>query len=210
MSDTINRTRKTFWVSLFVWAASLSLNAQEPDGYRWLKLTVGGGWGHYFNNFTNVSDNDIQNNRPALYGKLQWQPEYRLRVGMESGYYLIYSTTRVETTSGSEKLTTHLNVVPIFLSFSMKVARHLELNFGTGWASMIYAVNVNNSQKNKVVGHTYSMSNYTAGFTYIIPLGRRIDLGTEFKYLYLGKTNDYHISAFVNVAYKFKKWEVKK
>jgi hypothetical protein len=188
---------------------SFTLKGQETAKYRSLKLTLGGGYGHYFNTFTNVLDEDIQNNRPCFEAKLLWQPEYRLRLGLESGYYFIYSTTRIETTQGSEKLTTHLKIVPIFISISMKVVKNLELNFGTGWASMIYVVAINNSKSNRLTGHTYSMSNYTAGLSYFLPVGKRIELGTEFKYLYLGKTNDYHISGFLYMAYKFKKWDIK-
>jgi hypothetical protein len=190
-------------------AITTSLFSQNKDEVRSLKLTMGGGYGYYFNTFTNVLDQDVNNIKPAFYGKLLWQTEYRLRIGLESGYYFIYSTTRIQTDNKSEKLTSNLKVVPIFLSLSMKMTKHLELNFATGWASMIYVININKSTKNKVIGHTYSMSNCAAGFTYFIPLGKKIDLGTEFKYLYLGKTDDQHISVFLNVSYKIKNWKVK-
>jgi hypothetical protein len=209
MYGIIFKNRNLVIVALALVTITTSLFSQNKDEVRSLKLTVGGGYGYYFNTFTNVLDQDVNNIKPAFYGKLQWQTEYRLRIGVESGYYFIYSTTRLQTDNKSVKLTSNLKVIPMLLSLSMKMTKHLELNFATGWASMIYSININKSTKNKVVGHTYSMSNYAAGFTYLIPLGKKIDIGAELKYLYLGKTDDHHVSAFLNLSYKIKNWKVK-
>jgi len=192
---------KTIIAVCFLWA-TLNLNAQENEKYRSLKLVIGAGYGHYFNNFTNVLDQDVINNRPEFFGKLLWRPEHRLGIGIESGYYLMYSTTRIQTDNGSSKLTSSLKVVPIFLTLSMNVVKHLDLNFATGWTSMIYFININKSKTNKVVGQTYSMSNFALGITYSIPLSKKIDLGSEIKYLNIGKTNDHHLSASVCMSYK--------
>ena len=120
----------------------------------------------------------------------------------------MYSTTRIQTESGSEKLTSKLKVVPIFLSLSMKIINHLDINFGTGWADMIYTINPAQSKAEKVVGTTYSMSNYTTGFTYSYPLGKKLRLGAEFKYLYLRKTDDSHLSLLLNISYKIFHWKI--
>lgn len=183
-------------------------DGQTQEKTRSVKLILGGGLGHFFNSFTNVSDEDVHNDRPSFCGKLLWQPEHRLSIGLESGYYFMYSTTRIQTDSGSEKLTSRLKVVPLFLSLSMNVIKNLDLNFGTGWAEMIYTVNPAQSKAEKVVGTTYSMSNYTTGFTYSHQLGKRLRLGAEFKYLYLRKTNDSHASLLLNISYKIFNWKI--
>lgn len=178
-----------------------SLTAQEKGASRSLMLTIGGGYGHYFNTFTNVLDEDIKNNRPSLYAKLMWQPEHLLGIGFESGYYALYSTTRIETGSTSRKLTTNLNVIPLFLSFSVKATNHLKVDFATGGVLMDYTIFVNKSKSGALSGKTLSMSDFTAGFTWFVPVGKRIEFGTEFKYLYIGKTADHHVSAFLNLSY---------
>lgn len=188
--------------------ASMATYSQSQDKSRSIKLTMGGGIGHFFNTFSNVLDEDVRNERPSFCGKLLWQPEYRLSIGIESGYYFMYSTTRIQTNTGSEKLTSKLKVVPIFLSLSMNVVNHLDINFGTGWADMIYTVNPAQSKADKVVGTTYSMSNYTTGFTYSYQLGKKFTLGAEFKYLYLRKTNDSHVSMLLNISYKILSWRI--
>lgn len=188
---------------------SLSLSGQNEVRSRALKLTLGGGYGYYFNTFTNVLDEDVINSRPSFYGKLMWQPEHRLRIGFESGYYEIYSTTRIETVSKSQKLTTSLNVIPLFLSFAMKPTKHFDINFATGVAIMNYGVIVNKSKKSLVEGHTLSLSDLATGFTWYLPLGNRFELGAEFKYLYLGKTRDSHVSAFLDFSYKIVNRKIK-
>lgn len=188
---------------------SLSLSGQNEVRSRALKLTLGGGYGYYFNTFTNVLDEDVINSRPSFYGKLMWQPEHRLRIGFESGYYEIYSTTRIETVNKSLKLTTSLNVIPLFLSFAMKTTKHFDINFATGVAIMNYGVIVNKSKKSLVEGHTLSLSDFATGFTWYLPLGNRFELGAEFKYLYLGKTRDSHVSAFLDFSYKIVNRKIK-
>ena len=182
--------------------------SQNQEKARSINLILGGGLGHFFNSFTNVLDEDVHNNRPSFCGKLLWQPEHRLSIGLESGYYFMYSTTRIQTNSGSEKLTSRLKVVPIFLSLSMNIINHLDINFGTGLADMIYTVNPAQSKAEKVVGTTYSMSNYTTGFTYSYQLGKKFRLGAEFKYLYLRKTDDSQASLLLNISYKIFNWKI--
>lgn len=187
---------------------SFSLSGQKEVRSRALKLTLGGGYGYYFNTFTNVLDGDVINSRPSFYGKLLWQPEHRLRIGFESGYYEIYSTTRIETVDKTQKLTTNLNFIPLFLSFAMKMTKHFDINFATGGAIMNYGVMVNKSKKSRIEGQTLSLSDFTTGFTWYLPLGKRCELGTEFKYLNLGKTRDSHVSAFLNFSYKIVNREI--
>jgi hypothetical protein len=188
--------------------ASMATYSQSQDKTRSIKLILGGGMGHFFNTFTNVLDEDVHNDLPSFCGKILWQPEYRLSLGLESGYYFMYSTTRIQTDTGSEKLTTRLKVVPIFLSLSLKIFNHLDINFGTGWADMIYTVNPAQSKAEKVIGTVYSMSNYTTGFTYSYQIGKKLSLGAEFKYLYLRKTDDRHVSLLLNISYKILSWKI--
>ena len=209
MSGTTYNISKNYIVLVLLVIQSISVFSQDDIKYRALKLTMGGGYGYYFNTFTNVYDEEVINSRPSFYGKLMWQPEHRLRIGFESGNYEIYSTTRIETFKKIQKLTTSLNVIPLFLSVSMKTTKHLDLNFGTGVAIMNYEVMVNNSKKSRIEGNTFSLSNFTTGLTWYISLGDRFELGSEFKYFFLGKTQDSHVSAFLNLSYKIVYREIK-
>lgn len=171
------------------------------SGSRSLKLIVGTGYGHYFNTFTNVQDEDIMNNRLCISARLMWQPEHLVGIGFESGYYQFYSTTRIETGTSSQKLTTSMNVVPLFLCLSMKATPHFRVNIGTGGALMNYRIQTNKSAKGVMTGQVLSMADFTAGCSWFIPAGKRFEFGTEFKYIYIGKTSDHHVSAMLTVAY---------
>lgn len=194
-----------YWIRLLLFSILLisgqSLVAQNNGVSRSLMLTIGGGYGHYFNTFTNVPGKDINKNLPSLYVKMMWQPEHLLGIGLESGYYEFYSTTRIETGSSTQKLTTNLSVIPMFLSFSVKATPHLKVNFATGLALLEYTIMVNKEKKGALTGQSLSMSDFATGLSWSVPVGNRVQFGTEIKYLYLGKTIDHHMSAFLNLSY---------
>jgi hypothetical protein len=208
MSDTIFKYKVWLLGGFILFTIGKGLNTNAQDSCRCIKLILGGGYGHYFNTFTNVLDEDVKVNRPSFSVRLVWQPEHKLRLGIESGLTYMYSTTRIQVDGNAEKLTANLKVIPIFLSLSMAVIKRFELNFGTGWTSMVYTIRINKSDKNKVTGSSFSMSNFSAGCSYYIPLSKKIDLGTEVKYLYIGKTDDYHVSGLITFSYKLKSWKV--
>jgi hypothetical protein len=201
MSGIITRNRHIIILALIMLMSGSLLSGQTSKGFRSLKLTLGGGYGHYFNTFTNVLDEDIKNNRPSFAVKLMWQPEHLIGIGFESGYYEFYSTTRIETGGTIRKLTTNLDVIPLFLTFSVKATRHISINFATGGALMGYTIYVNKSKKGDVTGKALSLSNFAAGISWSVPAGKRIEFGTEFRYLYIGKTADNHVSAFATISY---------
>ena len=209
MSGTTYKLNKNSIVVVLLVISSISVFGQYEARYRSLKLSLGIGYGYYFNTFTNVPDEDVKNATVSFNGKMMWQPEHRLRIGLESGIYEIYRTTRIETINKLQKLSTNLKVIPLFLSVSMKTTKHLDLNFATGAAILNYEVMVNKSIQNRIEGSTLSFSNFTTGFTWYIPLGDRFTLGSEFKYLFLGKTHDSHVSAFLNLSYKIVNREIK-
>jgi hypothetical protein len=210
MCGTISKHTRFFTLALAFWLGSyVCAHAQGTENYRYLKLYISGGYGHFFNNFTNVTNDEVVINKPAFSAKLVWQPEYRLRVGIESGYYGMYSTSRIETNGATERLSAEMDLVPVFMTFSMNVSKHFDLNFGSGWAAMLYRVGIKKNSKNAVTGGTFSMSNYTAGITYFIPVGSRLELSAEGRYMYLGKTDDYYVAFGVGVAYKFIKWDIR-
>lgn len=209
MSGTTTKYLIRIFLFTLLLSPGRSLAAQEKEASRSLMLTIGGGYGHYFNSFSNVLDEDIKNNRLSLQAKLMWQPEHLVGIGFESGYYEFYSTTRIETGSTSLKLTTNLNVIPLFLSFSVKATNHLKVNFATGGALMSYTNFVNKSKKGALTGKTLSMSDFSTGVTWFVPIGKRVEFGTEIKYLYIGKTFDHHVSAFLNLSYNILNREVK-
>lgn len=125
-------------------------------------------------------------------------------------YTSYFGSTRLETGSTTQKLTTNLNVIPLFLSFSVKATRHLKVNFATGLALMDYTILVNKAKNGALSGQSFSMSDFTTGVSWFVPVGKRFEFGTEFKYIYIEKTIDHHVSAFINLSYNIINRPVKK
>lgn len=201
---SIIRLRKLVF-SLILTMTLLKVNCQEQNNH--IKVIVGGGYGYYFNTFSNVSNDDIAIYKPNFSAKLIWQPEYKLRIGIESGYYPIYSTSKFQTDNNTIQLTTHLDVIPFFFNISMVLHKNLEASFATGWASMKYFISSKNGRRGSVTGSTMSKYNILVGLNYYLPIGKRIDIGTEVKYLYLGKTLDNHMSVTISMSYKIFSWK---
>ena len=200
---------RIFLIALITGLSLFQLQGQDKPLFRSLKLTLGGGYGNYFNTFKNVLDEDVKNLNPSFFGRLTWEPEHRLKIGFESGYYMIYSTSRLEVGNTSRKLTTNMSAVPLFLVFGMKLTDHLDFDFSTGGAIINYNILTNNSKKNTVKGSTLSLADFAAGITWHIPLGKRFEIGSELKYMYLGKTADNHLSAFIDLSYRLVRKPVK-
>ncbi len=202
MYGIIFRYRQSFVALVLSLILSIQLSAGEKDSSRSLKFIFGAGYGYYFNTIKTIRGEKFINVRPSFSGKLMWQPEYRVRIGIESGYYEFYSDSRIESGNNREKYTAKLNVVPLFLSFAMKMAKHIDINFATGGALLNFRVISGSPTAGMVRGETLSLSDFAGGVTWHTKLGSRFEAGSEIKYLYLGKTGDSHLSMFLNLGYK--------
>jgi hypothetical protein len=210
MSGIITKYSRLLILVTAVLLADTGAYSQEHRPARSLKFTAGFGYGRYFNTFTNVTDENISLYNPSVYGKLVWEPEHRLTIGFESGYYRIYSTERIEVGTTSRQLKTNMSAIPLFICFGMKMTRHLDLNFATGGLIVDYKVIPNRSKSNSVKGSTLSLFDYSAGLTWHVPFGKRTELGSEIKYMFIGKTTDNHLSAFITLSYRIVRLEFRK
>ncbi|RPH27719.1 MAG: hypothetical protein EHM93_19085 [Bacteroidales bacterium] len=202
MSSIIS-IKKAIAISFFL-LRLCSVNSQEASNH--IKLVLGGGYGHYINSLTNVSNNDINPNQPVFAAKILWQAEHRLRVGIESGYYGIYSTSRIQTDDKNIRLTTHFDVIPIFINISMVLHKNIEVSFSTGYAYMMYSISSKSKKRGPLTGSTMSRYNTVLGLQYNLPIGKRLEVGAEIKYFYLGKTFDTQMQATLNLSYKIISW----
>lgn len=186
------------------------LFSQTGESVRYFRFIVGGGAGYYLNNFQNVYDENVKNSNPFFTSKITWHPEHRLEIGLESGFYSLYSTDRIEVDDKSLKFTTKLRVYPVFLNLSMRVVNNVSVSIGTGWCFMDYFISSNKKSGDALTVSTISKANYTAGIIYNRPFNKHFDYGTELKFLYIGKTWDKQLSISFFVAYKFLKTKVDK
>ncbi len=151
-------------------------------------LTIGAGWSHYIDNLDN-GDKDIRKDFAGVSFKFYWEPEYRLSLGLETGYYKLFTTTNQiapDTTYHVDRI-----VVPMLLLVRMRIIDNVYLGAGMGLAfitSKVYGAGEN------LVTKTTSMANFELSVAYIYPLSKHMRVGGEFKGFHFGNLNDWMYS----------------
>jgi hypothetical protein len=160
-------------------------------------ISAGIGFVHYFNTLR-IGADVVDENSLGFNGLIMWEPEHRLALGFESGYYTFYSASRI-TPSGSTARVS-LAAVPILLTIRMRVYKNFFVSTGTGVTILTSEANVlgslaENSQT--------SFATFQATALYLKPIGKHFKIGGEFKYLNVAKTEDSVMALNALVAYQF-------
>jgi hypothetical protein len=189
--------RKTIFIAMFL-VPCLS-NAQD---HKPLNFSVGAGVGvfHYFNTL-DIGGDRAEVNHLGYTFRFHWEPEHRLSMGIESGFYTIYTTERPATPSGRPGGNASLTTIPLLLSFRVRVLPNLYISGGPGMAIMYSNVTVLRSTASSSF---MSMANLHVSAMYCLKLSDRFDIGGEIKFLNFGKTEDYGYSLQVVGAYRLR------
>jgi hypothetical protein len=159
-------------------------------------LTIGAGWTHYINNLEN-GDQKIQNNFAGVSFKFFWEPEHRLSLGLESGYYKLFKVTNQINTDTSVQI--DRAVVPLLLLVRMRIVDNVYLGAGMGIAII---TNTASGVSQKIVTKTNSLSNFELSGSYIYPLSKHWRIGGEFKGFHFGSLNDWMYSVQALCAFR--------
>lgn len=192
--------RITIFLFTFILWHTVNLQAQGSTASRSLILNITGGYGYYIKSFVSTADEKVKLIRPGTGIRVIWQPEHRLRLGLESGYISFYSVSG-NTTGNNGEFHSGLGVLPLFLYFGMKVDKNIDVTFSTGGALLRYRVD-DDSPAGVITSKEMSFSNFNAGIQWHRPLSDRVEAGAVINYLFLGKTRDSHISAQFSVSVK--------
>jgi len=177
-------------VSFLVASATAFAQDQKPNNW-----SVGAGVGlfHYINTL-DLGANLAKTNHVGYTFRFMWEPEHRVSMGLESGYYTLYALDRP---AGTAKLTT----IPLLLSFRIRLLPELYIAGGPGMAIMYSDVTVLDNTANSSF---LSLANLHVSAMYRKKINDRFDIGGEFKFLNFGKTEDYGYSIQVVGAYHFR------
>jgi hypothetical protein len=179
-------------------SAYLPGNAQEVKPRNW-SVGAGMGWFHYINTL-DLGASAAATDHVGYTFRFMWEPEHRLSIGLESGYYTIYSIDRPPSGTrpgGSAKLTS----VPILLSFRIRVLPDFYLSGGPGLTMMYSNVNVFG---NEATSSFLSLANFHVSAMYRKKISEHFDVGAEAKFLNFGKTEDYGYSLQIVGSYHFR------
>lgn len=189
--------RSALVILLLLLTTGLS-HGQEQKPLNW-SVGAGLGWFHYINTL-DIGAGLAKTNQVGFTFRFMWEPEHRLSMGLESGYYTVYSMDRPASANGpggNAKLTT----IPLLLSFRIRVLPDFYLSGGPGMAIMYSNVTV---LGNTAESSFLSMANLHVSAMYRKKISDRFDLGGEIKFLNFGKTEDYGYSLQLVGAYRFR------
>lgn len=183
---------RTIFTLFLMLSVSVVAQAQEVKPKNW-SIGAGVGWFHYINTL-DVGADLAKTNHVGYTFRFMWEPEHRLAIGLESGYYTVYS---IERPAGTAKL----SAIPLLFSFRIRVLPDFYLSGGPGMTIMYSNVTVLGSSAESSF---LSMANLHVSAMYRKRISDRFDLGGEVKFLNFGKTEDYGYSVQVVGAYRFR------
>ena len=194
--------RPVYLILLSLLAIGYMAKAQDPDSVRTRKhrlaLYLGAGPSLYFNNLQ-VSRDRIDPWNYSLTARFMWEPEHFLSLGLETGYYRLYSANFPQGTGGPTRIVK--TAVPVSLVTSIRFLRggYANVSIGqtclTSWA------------EGAAIGETatsrWSLADFgiSAGYRYRVI--NRISIGIEAKSFYSSKYQDGNVAILAMVSYQF-------
>ena len=163
-------------------------------------VSTGAGLFHYINTLNSGASNVTENNACFSF-RLMWEPEHRISLGIESGYYRIYSLNLASNASSPLSGKASLSAFPFYACVKVRVFPHFYLTGGTGTALLFLEVS---SAGNTSSDNSLALANSHFSALYRRPMSDRFEIGGELKFLNFGKTEDYGFALLVEVTYKFR------
>lgn len=163
-----------------------------------LVLQIGGGISSYVApiNIKPIElPGSIQRLSPAATVRIMWYPNYRLRVGIESGYINFYS---YKIKSGNTEGKVTLSAVPVLLVWNMQVVRRVNVYAGFGTYILSTHLNYKGEVKSKatVLGSNIALS-------YTQPISKNLGIAAEAKWMNAFETKDYALGLQIHLVWKF-------
>lgn len=164
------------------------------------KFTVYAGFGpnYYFNNLV-VAKSVVNELNYSFVGRIMWEPEYNLSLGIESGYNRLYTID--EEFRGAKGTIRIVNsAIPIQLVISMKFFENIYANFTMGQSILLNKVST--SDYGGYNASATSLGDFSGAIGYRKLLKERIYLGAEVKYFTSSKLQDKNISLVFMAGYR--------
>ena len=174
----------------------LSASGQEMDTTLRLSIQGGFGWTHYNNNLV-IGHSSARNNFFGGSLRIMWEPEHRLSIGIETGYYKLYDVTLEPGDVGNAEMA----VIPLMANIRMKIVKGLFITGGTGAAFLKSAVHTPGNPVTESTENSYS--NAQVSILYLFKLTEQFGIGSEAKIMWIDKTNDSFYSFQAIASYRF-------
>jgi hypothetical protein len=194
---------KTYINKLFLFLSLVAIgNTMPTRGYAQQKkhrisLYLGGGPNYYFNNLA-FDKGLIQTVNYSLVGRVMWEPGRLISLGIETGYYQMYSTNFTKTSGSQIQISKY--AVPIQLVSSIKIWQHYYANFSIGQTSLVSKVSGANGNSES---SSWSLADFSVAGGYRYMFKNRISVAVETKFFYSTKYQDGNVALVFMLGYKF-------
>ncbi len=171
--------------------------AQNSVPQYHIDLDAGSGPAKYF---SGLEYDDLNEISPFVFTfRIMWEPEYLLRIGVESGYLPLYDmkTRFYDTVYGTTDAHLSLEAVPLVLIFSTQVYENVEVFGGVGGFVLFSEVS---SFGNTVRNRSWSNA-YEFGVNYLYPIAGNLKLGGELKTYYVLRLENFDLVFNVMLKY---------
>ncbi len=167
---------------------------------RGISIVVASGMSHYINTLQiDPSKTSIKQNFSCSSMRVMWEPEHRLSLGIEAGYYKVYE---VQLEENSNVNTASLSIIPILFCVQMRVFKRFYVSAATGVSIHHADVNILGNQSNS---QTWTFSNLKFSAGYVYPITKSFGLGLQAQFLSENKTEDMIASVQAVARYQFKR-----
>ena len=193
--------RKLF-ISILIFFIASPLLAQHSDSTKAIRrpfaLYIGFGPNLYFNNLEIAKDH-VNLLNYSFVGRIMWEPEYFLSLGIESGYYRLYTVSVSSATEGSAHIVN--NAIPIQVIISMKFLKNYYVNFSMGQTMLLNHSTSSNGAD--LHAKTWSFADLGAAAGYKFFYKNRFSMGLEAKFFYSTRLDDKNLALVYVAGYRF-------
>ncbi len=169
---------------------------QSTDTPYNVSINIGTGFTRYV---TALPQTGLDRNSFNIAGRIMWEPEHLLSIGIESGYIPLYSldVDNYSTIFGTTDVELSLTAIPFFLTFGMKIFPHFIIYGGVGGASLNSTADY---FENRVVSTSWTNA-YQLSCEYIFYEKKGIEFGSEFKWINFSKIEDSALLLQIKMKY---------
>jgi len=173
-----------------------SAQATRDNKQHRFSVYLGAGPNFYFNNLIFLKTRVNEFNY-SFSGKIMWEPEHRLSIGLETGYFRLYGIDL----SGPKNSKVRNSAIPIQLVVTMRVLKSFYGSFSIGRAFLIN--DVTTDAYGNFDATTFSLADFSATAGYRKKLNDRYSIGIDAKYYYSSKAEDSNVAVLGMIGYSF-------
>ena len=169
--------------------------AKEPKRHRH-SVYLGVGPNYYFNNLVALKS-EVKELNYSFVGRYMWEPEHLLSIGIETGYYRLYS---ISVSAKNSRIRN--SAIPIQAVIGMKFLKTFYFNFSIGRSILIN--DITTDADGDYDAKTFSLADVTSTVGYKKKINDRISLSSELKWYYSSKASDMNLALAFVAGYGFK------